>query len=149
MCNLNVMGWFAFFGGEGGGTSSSSLRAMCSRTDSSPDDTCESSAKANLLFGRVGAVCSSCGVFGVGFCLRARYGASISSSSSVSLSSSLSSLALRRGGLILSWSHCNSHSFLGWDFDRGKFFSLHLVRGHFLLVLVFLRVAVLFSFVGH
>ena len=93
-CNPNVVGQFTFFDREGGGTSSPSLRSMSSGVDSSPDDTCECSAEANLFFDRVGAICSSCGVYSIGFCLGARYGASISSSSSVSLLSSLSSLAL-------------------------------------------------------
>ena len=80
----NVVGWCALFGGESGGTSSSSLKLMSSGIDFSPEGTCESSAEALLPFGGAGNVCSSCGVFGIGLCLGAKYGASMSSSSSVS-----------------------------------------------------------------
>ena len=79
-----VVGWYALFGGEGGGTSSSFLKSMSSGIDSLPEGTCESSAEALLHFGGAGDVCSSCGVFGIGLCLGAKYGASMSSSSSVS-----------------------------------------------------------------
>ena len=87
-CHLLIQsqcsGWCALFGGEGGATSSSSLKSMSSGIDSSLEDTCESSAEALLPFGGAGDVCSSCGVFGIGLCLGAKYGASMSSSSFVS-----------------------------------------------------------------
>ena len=84
LSSSNIVEWCALFGEEGGGTSSFFLKSMSSRIDSSPEDTCESFPEALLPFGGAGDVCSSCGVFGIGLHLGAKYGASMSSSSSVS-----------------------------------------------------------------
>ena len=100
-CNWNIFGITL---GEGGTGRLSAVTAifllnpnvverfaiLSSRTDSSLDDTCESFAVAVLPSREVGAVCTSCGVFGVGSSLGARKGTSTSSSSSVSWSFVLS-----------------------------------------------------------
>ena len=93
-CNSNVVRQCTLFGGKDIGTSSSSLNSMSSGIDSSPDDSCESSAGALLPFDGIWAVYSSCEGFGAGVSLGSKYGISMSSSSSVSWPSSLSSSAL-------------------------------------------------------
>ena len=53
-CHLLIQsqcnGWCALFGGRSGATSYSSLKSMSSGIDSSPEDTCESSAETLLPF---------------------------------------------------------------------------------------------------
>ena len=94
LCNPNVVGQFALFDREGGGTSSPSLKSMSSGIDSSPEESYKSSAGVFFPFDGAWVICSSCEGFGTGVCLGARYGASMSPSSSVSWPFSLSSSAL-------------------------------------------------------